>query len=119
MGTWARYLEICHGHIVVNADFDHVQEVVIEEAAEHNVVWPLLVVRSQQEQAAARSTPSVAQCGSGRVRMRPREAKARARGWDTDQSFLLEKNSSELASSNGRMLLFRWKRVASGFLRAY
>ena len=47
-----RYLEVRHGHIVVDADFNHVQEVVVEEAAEHNVVWPLLVMRSQQEQAA-------------------------------------------------------------------
>ena len=52
-----RYLEVRHGHIVVDADFDHVQEVVVKEAAEHNVVWPLLVVRSQQEQAAVRPKP--------------------------------------------------------------
>jgi len=111
------HLERGHGGVLVDTQLNHVQKVVVEEAAQHKVIGPLLVVRRQREQSAAmESTTWGVQAGGQRTTPRVRHLTVPLAGY---QSFLLEKNSSDAASSKGRIGLRRWKSTASAFLSEY
>lgn len=105
-----------------DAKLAHVQHLVVKHAAEHQVVRPLFAVAAERcgcgsSELLARNRLAVART------LAARDSGARARAVagapNRDASFLSEKNSSELASSNGRMSFLREKCFAKGFFTMY